>query len=110
MPKISDTANPLKIGSSSMKNAPSIAASAVSTIGLARTAPARITACASSLPAASSTLMKSTSKIEFRTMIPASAIMPIIEVAVNCAPSRAWPGMMPISVSGIGAMMISGTA
>ncbi len=42
-------------------------------------------------------------------MIPASAIMPIMEVAVNGAPSRACPGMTPTSVSGIGAMMMSGT-
>ena len=33
----------------------------------------------------------------------------IIEVAVNCAPSNAWPGSTPITVSGIGAMMTSGT-
>ena len=44
MPKISDTASPLKIGSSRMKNAPSIAAAAVNTIGCARTAQASITA------------------------------------------------------------------
>ena len=42
-------------------------------------------------------------------MIPASAIIPIIEVAVKKAPVSAWPGRMPISVSGIGAMMTSGT-
>ena len=34
----------------------------------------------------------------------------IIDVAVNCTPSNAWPGITPIIVSGIGAMMISGTA
>ena len=42
-------------------------------------------------------------------MMPASAIMPIIDVAVNCAPSSACPGITPMIVSGIGAMMISGT-
>jgi len=42
-------------------------------------------------------------------MMPASAIMPIIDVAVNWAPSRAWPGITPMTVSGIGAMMMSGT-
>ncbi len=35
-------------------------------------------------------------------MIPASAIIPIIDVAVNCAPSSAWPGITPMIVSGIG--------
>jgi len=40
MPKIKDTASPLKIGSSRMKNAPIMAAAPVSTIGLARVAPA----------------------------------------------------------------------
>ena len=52
--------------------------------------------------------MKSTSRIELRTMMPASAIIPMIEGAVNCSRSGAWPGRMPISVSGIGAMMMSG--
>ena len=56
-----------------------------------------------------SSSMKSTSRMELRTMMPASAIMPIMLVAVNCAPSRAWPGITPITVSGIGAMMTSGT-
>ena len=42
-------------------------------------------------------------------MMPARAIMPIIEVAVNWAPSRACPGMMPMMVSGIGAMITRGT-
>ncbi len=42
-------------------------------------------------------------------MIPASAIIPIIEVAVKNAPEMAWPGRMPIIVSGIGAMITSGT-
>ena len=41
-------------------------------------------------------------------MIPASAIIPIIDVAVKKAPVRACPGRMPMSVSGIGAMMTSG--
>ena len=34
--------------------------------------------------------------------------MPIMQVAVYCAPSSAWPGITPMIVSGIGAMMISG--
>ena len=42
-------------------------------------------------------------------MMPASAIMPIMEVAVNCAPVRAWPGITPMMVKGMGAMMTSGT-
>ncbi len=41
-------------------------------------------------------------------MIPASAIKPIIEVAVKDAPKNQWPGTMPISVSGIGAITIAG--
>ena len=49
MPKISEIARPLKIGSSRMKNPPIIAAIAVNTMGLARTlaahlAPRHITA------------------------------------------------------------------
>ena len=41
-------------------------------------------------------------------MIPANAIMPIIDVAVNWAPRSAWPGITPITVRGIGAMIIKG--
>ena len=33
-------------------------------------------------------------------MIPASAIMPIMEVAVKLAPSKACPGMTPMIVKG----------
>ena len=66
------------------------------------------TACLKSMPSRTCRLMKSTSRIELRTMMPASAIMPIMLVAVYCAPSSAWPGITPMMVSGIGAMMISG--
>ena len=76
---------------------------------MARTWAAPITACSNAMPALRCCSMKSTSKMLLRTMIPASAIMPIIEVAVNWAPSRAWPGITPIRVSGMGAMMMSGT-
>ena len=43
-------------------------------------------------------------------MMPASAMKPIIEVAVNGAPNNQWPSMMPIRVSGIGVRMTSGNA
>ena len=108
IPKISDTAKPLKIGSSRMKRAPSVADRAVSKIGCARVMAEFTTASFKSIPLATCRLIKSTNKIELRTMIPASAIIPIIDVAVNCAPSKAWPGITPIIVSGIGAMMTSG--
>ena len=108
MPKISAMARPLKIGSSRMKKAPIVAASPVSTMGCARTAADCITASLNAMPCATCSSMKSTSRMELRTMMPASAIIPIIEVAVNCAPSSAWPGITPMTVSGIGAMMISG--
>jgi hypothetical protein len=47
-------------------------------------------------------------------MIPASAIQPIIEVAVNSPPQPIWKnsmcaGMIPSSVNGIGAMISAGT-
>ena len=71
-----------------MKAAPIIAAAAVSTIGLKRVAPASISAGRSARrPAPARWRMKSTSRIELRTMMPASAMKPIIEVAVNGAPS-----------------------
>ena len=77
-------------------------------MGCARTAADCTTASLNGTPRATCSSMKSTNRIELRTMIPASAIMPIIDVAVNCAPSSACPGMTPIIVSGIGAMMTSG--
>ena len=42
-------------------------------------------------------------------MMPASAMKPIIDVAVNGAPNSQWPSTMPISVSGIGVRMTSGS-
>ena len=41
-------------------------------------------------------------------MMPASAMKPIIEVAVNGAPNSQWPRTMPIRVSGIGVRITSG--
>ena len=38
-------------------------------------------------------------------MMPANAIMPIMDVAVNCEPNIAWPGMTPMIVSGMAAMI-----
>ena len=108
MPKISEMARPLKIGSSRMKNAPIMAASPVSTMGWARVMAECTMASLSGVPSRTCKLMKSTSRMELRTMMPASAIMPIMLVAVYCAPSKAWPGITPMMVSGIGAMMISG--
>ena len=42
-------------------------------------------------------------------MMPASAMNPIIEVAVKGAPSSQWPIRIPISVSGIGVRITSGS-
>ena len=108
MPKISEMARPLKIGSSRMKKAPSIAARPVSTMGCARVMAELTMACLNSMPDLTCRLMKSTRRMELRTMMPASAIIPIMLVAVYCAPSKACPGITPMMVSGIGAMMISG--
>ncbi len=41
-------------------------------------------------------------------MMPASAMKPIIEVAVNGAPNSQCPITMPINVSGIGVRITSG--
>jgi predicted metalloprotease with PDZ domain len=79
-------------------------------VNLDGTALASMTASANGTPRAVSRSMKSTSRMELRTMIPASAIMPIMLVAVNCACNSAWPGITPIAVNGIGAMITSGTA
>ena len=53
--------------------------------------------------------MKSTSKIELRQTMPASAIKPIIEVAVKAALNGRWPSMMPMSVKGTGARITNGS-
>jgi len=50
----------------------------------------------------------STSSIEFLTIIPARAINPIIDVAVNSAPNNQCPGIIPTSVKGMGAIIIAG--
>ena len=68
-----------------MKAAPIIAAAAVRKIGLKRTAPASISAARKLMPPARKCRMKSTSRIELRTTMPASAMKPIIEVAVKAA-------------------------
>ncbi len=60
-----------------------MAATAVRKMGLKRIAPARTMASVSGRPAARSRLMKSTRRIELRTMIPPRAMKPIIEVAVK---------------------------
>jgi hypothetical protein len=72
--------------SGSPEAAPIIAATAVSRIGLKRIAPASIRTGVSGVPGVGMR-MKSTSRIELRTMMPASAMKPIIEVAENGAPN-----------------------
>ena len=99
---------PWKIGSDRITDEPTISARAVMMIGRVRVHTAWTTAVRTSMPSATAWREKSTSRIELRTMIPANAMKPIIEVAVNDAPNSQWPGTMPISVSGIGAMMIAG--
>ena len=42
-------------------------------------------------------------------MMPARAMKPIIDVAVNGAPSAQWPSTMPISVRGTGVSTTSGS-
>ena len=42
-------------------------------------------------------------------MMPASAMKPIIEVAVKGAPNSKWPSTMPIRVSGTGVRITSGS-
>ena len=53
--------------------------------------------------------MKSTSRIELRTMMPASAMKPIIDVAVNGAWNSQCPPRIPMKVSGIGVRITSGS-
>ncbi len=84
-------------------------AAAVRAMGRNRTAPASISASRSVRPRSCASWMKSTSRMEFRTMMPARAIIPIMDVAVKKAPLTACPGRIPTSVRGMGAMMTSGT-
>ena len=109
-PKSSEMARPWKIGSVRITAAPIIAASAVSRIGLKRIGAGLEQHVAQRpLPGVPAWRMKSTSRIELRTMMPASAMKPIIEVAVNGAANSQWPSMMPMKVSGIGVRMTSGS-
>ena len=64
-----------------------MAATPVRIMGFARTLAELMTASRKGVPAVTCIFIKSTNKIEFLTIIPAKAIMPIIEVAVNCAPA-----------------------
>src|SRR5688500_1797668 len=109
-PPMSARASPWKIGSSTITSPPMTTAAAVSAMGRKRTDPASIRASRSERPRACASSMKSTSRIEFRTMMPASAIIPIMDVAVKNAPVAACTGRMPIKVNGIGAMITSGVA
>ena len=88
---------------------PTTTAAAVRSIGRKRTAPASTTASSSAIPWRSFSSMKSTRMIELRTMIPAPAMKPIIDVAVKNAPKAQWPGRIPISDNGIGKRIASGT-
>ena len=120
-PNISDQARPLKIGSRVIGQAPSNAAAAVRAMGRNRTAPDSRMASFTEAPRSTAVLMKSTRMIPFRTTMPASAIMPIMAVAVKNtglsnpptgllpnAFSSQKPGMMPIMVSGMDSMMMPG--
>ncbi len=107
-PNSSEIAMPWKIGSVRMTLEPATSANAVMMIGRVRVRHDWITASRTSRPSATACLVKSTKRIELRTMMPASAMKPIIDVAVNGALNSQWPGMMPIRVSGIGAMMMPG--
>ncbi len=118
IPNTNDHASPEKIGSKTITQAPITAAPAVSTIGRRRTAPASRQASRTLIPRARFSWMKSTRRIEFRTTMPASAITPIMPVAVkkigfSNAPTRSpstrfrsqKPGKTPIIVSGIASMI-----
>ena len=107
-PAIREIARPWKMGSKRITLAPTTTAAAVSSMGRKRTAPASTTASSSAMPCERRSSMKSTRMIELRTMMPAPAIKPIIEVAVKKAPISACAGRMPTRVSGMGAMITSG--
>ena len=76
---------PWKIGSVRITEAPPIRAKAVMMIGRVRALQDNSTASRTSTPFLTSSTAKSTNRIEFLTIIPARAMNPIIEVAVNWA-------------------------
>ena len=80
-PAISEMAKPLEDRVGQDDAAPTTTASAVSSIGRKRTAPASTTASSKGMPSARRCSMKSTRMIELRTTMPAPAMKPIIEVA-----------------------------
>ncbi len=108
-PNSSEMAIPWKMGSKRMTLEPATRARAVITIGRVLVLQASTTASRTSTPSRTRCREKSTSKMELRTMMPANAMKPIMDVAVNSAFSSQWPGIIPISVSGIGAMITAGT-
>ena len=87
-PNINEIAMPWKIGSVRITLEPNTKAKAVIKIGRVRARHASITASCTGMPAATARLEKSANKIELRTIMPASAIKPIIDVAVNSAPNN----------------------
>lgn len=91
-----------------MTAAPIMAARAVSKIGLNRIAPASSKTSTNGRSGARLCRIKSTSRIEFLTIIPANAMNPIIEVAVKGAENSQCPIMIPMNVSGIGVRITSG--
>ena len=84
-PNSRETAIPRKIKSLKITLDPATRASAVITMGRVRALQERITASRTFTPCKISCWAKSTKRIELRTIIPARAIKPIMEVAVNLA-------------------------
>ncbi len=99
---------PWKMGSVKMTLDPATRARAVIRIGLVRALQALITASVTVSPLATSSMEKSTSRMELRTMMPARAMNPIMDVAVKSAPMIQCPGTMPSRVKGMGAMITPG--
>jgi len=101
-------AKPWKIGSKTMTKLPTTTAAAVRSMGRKRTAPASMIASSSAIPSLLFISAKSMRMMELRTMMPARAMNPIMDVAVKKAPNAACPGRMPMRVRGIGAMITTG--
>ena len=112
-PEASEIAIPWNMGSKKITEEANISAKAVISMGRVRVLHALITASSTDTPRLTSWMEKSTSRIELRTIIPASAIQPIMEVAVNSPPhpkakNMACMGMMPSNVNGIGDIISAG--
>ena len=100
--------SPCSIGSKYKTPSPTIMARVVMIIGLTRSEHAFKMASFIIIPSAIWLRAKSTSRMELRKTIPASAITPTVPSPFRAFPSSAWAGITPIKMNGIGSITMIG--